>query len=59
MGADPVQCVEEMENLESVASGPKDKKKAAALDRLEELLTKNCWIFFFLPERRSRRTLFP
>lgn len=34
------QCVEEMENLESVASGPKDKKKAAALDRLEELFDK-------------------
>jgi len=34
------QCVEEMENLESVDSGPKDKKKAAALDRLEELFDK-------------------
>lgn len=34
------QCVEEMENLESVDPGPKDKKKAAALDRLEELFDK-------------------
>lgn len=34
------QCMEEMENLESVDSGPKDKKKAAALDRLEELFDK-------------------
>ena len=34
------QCVEEMENLEPVDSGPKDKKKAAALDRLEELFDK-------------------
>lgn len=34
------QCVEEMEIFESTDSGPKDKKKAAALDRLEELFDK-------------------
>ena len=30
------RCVEEMENLESAACDPRDKKKAAALDRLED-----------------------
>lgn len=34
------QCVEEMEIFESADSGPRDKKKAAALDRLEELFDK-------------------
>lgn len=34
------QCVEEMESLESADSGPRDKKKAAALDQLEELFDK-------------------
>ena len=34
------QCLEAMENLVSVDSGPNDKKKAAALDRLEELFDK-------------------
>ena len=35
------QCVDEMEKLESMDSGPKDKKKAAALDRLEELFYRD------------------
>ena len=34
------QCVEEIESLESAESGPRDKKKAAALDRLEELFDR-------------------
>ena len=34
------QCVEEMAAFESADSGPRDKKKAAALDRLEELFDK-------------------
>ncbi len=35
------RCVEEMENLESAACDPRDKKKAAALDRLEDFLMGN------------------
>lgn len=35
-----IQCMGEMEYLESGNSGPADKKKAAALDRLEELFDK-------------------
>ena len=35
------EYVEEMENLESMDSGPRDKKKAASLDRLEELFDRD------------------